>query len=70
MSYSRRGSSCIPQTIAYTSAHKYLPPKAPVYKQTVMYMYTFPGTTDKPHYCNHINTRRDHPRRDHSRISC
>ena len=42
-SYSSRGNSCLPKTIACTSAHKYLPPSDPIYKQWGMYMYRFPG---------------------------
>lgn len=41
--YSSRGNACIPKTIACTSAHKYLPPSDPIYKQWGMYMYRFPG---------------------------
>ncbi len=41
--YSSRGNACIPKTIACTSAHKYLPPYDPIYKQWGMYMYRFPG---------------------------
>ena len=48
MSYSRRGSSCNPQTIACTTAQKYLPLKAPTYKQWGMYMYRFPGDIVQP----------------------
>jgi hypothetical protein len=43
MSYSIRGNSCTPKTIACSSAHKYLPPSDPIYKQWGMYMYRFPG---------------------------
>lgn len=45
MSYSRRGSSCRPQTIACTTSQKYLPPNAAIYKQWGMYMYRFPETS-------------------------
>lgn len=48
MSYSRRGSSCRLQTIACTTAHKYLPINAPIYKQWGMYMYRFPGDNVQP----------------------
>jgi len=39
--YSSRLNYCIPKTIACTSAHKYLPPSDPIYKQWGMYMYRF-----------------------------
>jgi len=45
MSYSIRGTSCIQQTMAYTSNHKFLPLHADVYKKQYTYMLQYPGNS-------------------------
>lgn len=45
MSYYQLGTSCIPQTMACTSNHKFLPLHASVYKRRDTYMLQLPGNS-------------------------
>lgn len=45
MSYSIRGLSCIPHTLAYTSNRKFLPLHDDVYKKQYTYMLQYPGNS-------------------------
>ena len=43
MSYSVLGTSCVSRTMAFTSNHKFLPLKDPVYRKQYTYMMQYPG---------------------------
>lgn len=42
--YSLRGTSCYPQTTAYTSSHKFLPVDAKIYNQMYYNLYQCPSS--------------------------
>jgi hypothetical protein len=65
MSYSQLGISCIPQTIACTSNHKFIPLHSYIYKRSSTYMLQYPdidtnkqtSNVSTPSYSGNLNIK-------------